>query len=73
MKFLSIILLCILYFLLIHQGLVVGCLSPLHASTSENQNILLVKIDDLCIAIAERGVREFQVMEKDTMKPNPNH
>lgn len=52
-------------------GLVVGCLSPVHASASENQNILLVKIDDLCIAIAERGVREFQVLEKDSSKQNP--
>jgi hypothetical protein len=46
-------------------GVVVGCLSPVHASTSENQNILLVKIDDMCIAIAEKGVKEFRVLEKD--------
>lgn len=40
-------------------GYVVGCLSPNHAASSENQNILLVKIDDMCVPITEKGVKEY--------------
>lgn len=52
-------------------GFVVGCLSPNHAATtstastssSENHNILLVKIDDdLCIPIREKGVKEYKMI-----------
>lgn len=41
-------------------GFVVGCLSPNHAASSENQNILLVKIDDMCVPITEKGVKEYR-------------
>lgn len=43
-------------------GFVVGCLSPNHAASNENQNILLVKIDDMCVPITEKGVREYRAI-----------
>lgn len=43
-------------------GFVVGCLSPNHAASSENQNILLVKIDDMCVPITEKGVKEYRTI-----------
>lgn len=43
-------------------GYVVGCLSPNHAASSENQNILLVKIDDMCVPITEKGVKEYRTV-----------
>jgi hypothetical protein len=43
-------------------GFVIGCLSPNHASSSENQNILLVKIDDMCVPITEKGVKEYRTI-----------
>lgn len=43
-------------------GFVVGCLSPNHAASSENQNILLVKIDDMCVPITEKGVKEYKMI-----------
>jgi hypothetical protein len=50
-------------------GFVVGCLSPNHAASNENQNILLVKIDDMCVPITEKGVKEYYV-EKKTEPPD---
>lgn len=44
-------------------GFVVGCLSPNHAASNENQNILLVKIDDMCVPITEKGVKEYSFPE----------
>jgi hypothetical protein len=43
-------------------GFVIGCLSPNHAASSENQNILLVKIDDMCVPITEKGVKEYRTI-----------
>lgn len=56
-------------------GFVVGCLSPNHAaastSSSENHNILLVKVDDdLCIPISEKGVKEYKTI---TSPPSARH
>lgn len=41
-------------------GYVVGCLSPNHNASNENQNILLVNIDGMCVPITERGVKEYR-------------
>jgi len=41
-------------------GYVVGCLSPNHAVSNENQTILLVKIDDQCVPITEKGIKEYR-------------
>lgn len=48
-------------------GFVVGCLSPNHAASNENQNILIVKIDDMCVPITEKGVKEYRTI---TASPN---
>lgn len=50
-------------------GFVVGCLSPNHAASSENQNILLVKIDDMCVPITEKGVREYRTITSPPSGP----
>lgn len=49
-------------------GFVVGCLSPNHAASNENQNILLVKIDDMCVPITTKGVKEYRTV---TSPPPP--
>lgn len=43
-------------------GFVVGCLSPNHAASNENSTILLVKIDDQCVPISEKGVKEYRTI-----------
>lgn len=50
-------------------GFVVGCLSPNHAASSENQNILLVKIDDMCVPITEKGVKEYRTVSSPPSAP----
>lgn len=52
-------------------GFVVGCLSPNHAASSENQNILLVKIDDMCVPISEKGVKEYRAITSPPHQPKP--
>lgn len=52
-------------------GFVVGCLSPNHAASSENQNILLVKIDDMCVPITEKGVKEYKTITSPPPKSLP--
>ncbi|CRK86838.1 CLUMA_CG000666, isoform A [Clunio marinus] len=54
-------------------GFVVGCLSPNHAASSENQNILLVKIDDMCVPITEKGVKEYRVVTSSPLKDAAHH
>lgn len=51
-------------------GYVVGCLSPNHAASSENQNILLVKIDDMCVPITEKGVKEYWTTQPIKQEPS---
>jgi hypothetical protein len=50
-------------------GFVIGCLSPNHAASSENQNILLVKIDDMCVPITEKGVKEYRTITTPPLPP----